>query len=115
MQTTADDAQIALAYRLLRGAIAADPKLADARYRLGLLDQEQNHWPESIPSLEAAIALKPEYAQAHYRLSQAYWRAGRKQEARAQMVLQKKYAEEQTEDLERRLKQITVLLADVHK
>ncbi|HEY9125503.1 MAG TPA: tetratricopeptide repeat protein, partial [Acidobacteriaceae bacterium] len=65
MQTTADDAQIALAYRLLRSAIAADPKLADARYRLGLLDQEQNHWRESIPSLEAAIALKPEHAQAH--------------------------------------------------
>jgi tetratricopeptide (TPR) repeat protein len=115
MQGTPDSEQIDMAYRLLHGAIAADPKLADARYRLGLLDQEQNNWARSIPSLESAIALKPDYAQAHYRLSMAYWRAGRKPEAKIQMELEKKYAQQQAEDLQRRLQQITILLADVHK
>ncbi len=113
-QGTSGDEQIALAYDLLRSAIAVDPKLADARYRLGLLDQEQNKWKESIPSLEAAVALEPEYVQAHYRLSLAYWRSGRKQEAKVQMELEKKYALRQAEDLQRKLKQITILLAQVH-
>lgn len=115
MQDAPGGEQIDVAYRLLHGAIAADSKLADARYRLGLLDQEQNNWAQSIPSLESAIALKPDYAQAHYRLSLAYWRAGRKPEAKAQMELEKKYAQQQAEDLQRRLQQITILLADVHK
>ena len=115
MQGQSDDKQIGVAYQLLRNAIAVDPKLADAWYRLGLLDQEQNNWTQSIPSLESAIALKPDYAQAHYRLSLAYWRAGRKPEAKTQMELEKKYAQQQAEDLQRRLDQITILLADVHK
>lgn len=115
MQGREEDAQIQLAYQLLHSAIAADPKLADARYRLGMLDQQQNRWAESIPLLEEAVALKPDYAQAHYRLSMAYWRAGRKQEAKEQMDLEKKYARQQDEDLNRKLQQITILMADVHK
>lgn len=114
-QGNASDGQVAQAYQLLRRAIATDPKLAEARYRLGLLDQEQNRWAESIPALEAAVALKANYAQAHYRLSMAYWRVGRKQEAKTQMDLEKRYAREQAEELERKLKQITILLAEVRK
>ena len=109
----ASDDQLQLAARLLADAIKADPKLADAQFEMGLLEQNRSSWPASIPYLEAAVALKPDYAQAHYRLALAYWRAGRKQEGQAEMELQKKYSKQQQEDLDQRLRQITTFLVDV--
>jgi len=78
------------------------------------LKQNQADWAGSIANLEAAVALKPDYAQAHYRLALAYWRSGRKQEGQAEMELQKEYAKQQQRDLDQRLRQITTFLVDVH-
>jgi tetratricopeptide (TPR) repeat protein len=110
----ADD-QTRQARALLEGAIAANPRLPEAHYQLGLLLQNQTDWSGSISHLEAAIALQPTLAQAHYRLALAYWRSGRKQEGQEQMELQKKYATQEKEDLDQRLRQITIFLVDGHK
>ena len=48
----ADKRDNAKARALLEQAIAADPKLADAYYQLGVLEQEGAHWQESVAPLE---------------------------------------------------------------
>jgi tetratricopeptide (TPR) repeat protein len=102
-----------LARTLLARAIAIDPGLADAQLEMGVVLQDESDWKGSIPYLERAIQLDPGLSQAHYRLARAYWRVGRKQEADAQMKLEKSSALEQQEDLHRRLSQITALTVNV--
>ncbi len=99
----------------LTHAIAADPHFADAQYQMGLLKQEESDWSGSIRNLESAVKLKPDLAQAHYRLALAYWRAGRKDEAQAQIALQKRYSQEERQELDQRLRQITTFLVNVEK
>ncbi|HWT65212.1 MAG TPA: tetratricopeptide repeat protein [Terracidiphilus sp.] len=101
-----EQANLGLVHDLLNAAIAANPKLAEAQYQMAVLKQDENSWPDSIPYLERAIALKPDYAQAHYHLALAYWRSGCKQEAQQQMDLQKKYSQQEQQDLDQRLRQI---------
>jgi tetratricopeptide (TPR) repeat protein len=100
---------------LLMRAIAAAPHFADAQYQMGLLKQEDGDWHGSVPNLELAVKLKPGLAQAHYRLALAYWRTGRKDEAQAQMAMQKQYSQQERQDLDQRLRQITTFLVDVKK
>ena len=103
-----------LARKLLEAALASDSKLPEAQFRMGKFLQDDNLWKESIPFLERAIVLKPDYATAHYRLARAYWRTGRKQDGDAQMELQKKFSHQEAEDLDRRLRQITRFVTDSH-
>jgi tetratricopeptide (TPR) repeat protein len=107
--------QMDVAFKLLTSALAVDPRSADAHYEMGLLKQDQGDWAGSVPNLERAIALKPDLAPAHYRLALAYWRTGRKQEGQAEMELQKKYAKQEREDMDRRLRQITTFIVDVRQ
>ena len=100
---------------LLQNAIVAEPRFANAQYQMGLLKQQDGDWQGSISNLENAVKLKPDLAQAHYRLALAYWRAGRKEEAEAHMALQKQYSQQEREDLDQRLRQITTFLVDVKK
>jgi len=104
----------ALARKLLESAIAADPRFADAQYQMGLLKQNQSDWAGSVANLEAAIRLKPDFAKAHYRLALAYRRQGRRQDSEAEMALQEKFATQQEQDLDQRLRQITTFVVDVH-
>jgi tetratricopeptide (TPR) repeat protein len=80
---------------------------------MGVVLQDSSDWKGSSPYLERALKLKPDYAQAHYRLARAYWRTGRKAEGQAQMELQKKFARQEQEDLRRRLDRITSLAVTV--
>jgi lipopolysaccharide biosynthesis regulator YciM len=112
---TASEQKTDQARTLLNHAIAAAPHFADAQYQMGLLKQEDGDWRGSIPNLESAVKLKPDLSQAHYRLSLAYWRAGRKDEAQDQMALQKQYSQHERQDLDQRLRQITTFLVDVKK
>jgi tetratricopeptide (TPR) repeat protein len=115
LDETATENRVTLARKLLDHAIVADPKAPDAKYELGVLKQNQGDWMGSVSDLENAIALKPNLAQAHYRLGLAYWRTGRQQDGQMQMELQKKYSKQQKEDLEGRLRQITTFIVDVPK
>jgi predicted Zn-dependent protease len=109
-----DDQSAESARKLLQRALATDPNLAEAQFEMGVVLQEGSDWKGSIPYLERAVKLKPDYSQAHYRLARAYWKTGRRQEGDEQMQLQKKSAREEQEELHRRLVEITSLAVSVH-
>lgn len=113
LQGASSGEQMSQARELLKSAMAADTRSSDAFFQMGILQQTQGEWDKSIANLETAIKLKPDLAEAHYRLALAYWRAGRKQEARAQIALQKQFHQQQQNDLDHRLRQITTFLVNV--
>jgi tetratricopeptide (TPR) repeat protein len=115
LQGQLSEDRMRLAGTLLGNALAADPKLPEARYQRGVLAQDRGQWAASIADLEAAIAEKPALAVAHYRLGLAYARTGRKQEAEQQMELNLKYKNEQQQDIDRRLRQVTLFLVKEQK
>jgi tetratricopeptide (TPR) repeat protein len=106
----ADKRDNAKARRLLDQATAADPKLADAWYQLGVLEQEQGQWQMSTGALEKAIAVKPTLAEAHYRLARAYSHLGRHDDAAKEIALQQRYSKEHKESVDARLKEVTTFL-----
>ncbi len=105
-----DQQDLALAERLLRQAIVADPKFPESYYHLGVLEQQKRDWSASIAPLEKAIALKPAYSQAHYRLALAYSHTGQHEKAQAEIALQQKYSQQEKDDLNARFKQVTTFL-----
>jgi len=101
-----------LARNLLQQALDSNPNLPEAQFQTGMIMQDAKDWKGSIPYLERAVRLKPDYAQAHYHLALAYWRTGHKQDGDAQMGLQKKFARQEQEDLDRRFRQLTTFVMD---
>ena len=103
-----------LARQLLRQAMAADPRLAQAYFEMGVLEQEELHWLESVAFLEQAVTLDPQYAEAHYRLARAYARIGRREQAQTEIALQQKYSQRKKEIVDARLKDLTTFLITLH-
>jgi len=60
------------AVALLRGAVKADPRNADARLLLGSLLMEAGDQAESIAELSEGVRLRPRSAEAHNALGEAY-------------------------------------------
>lgn len=108
-----DPKGIALARRLLMNAIKAQPNLAQARFAMGLLLQNEQKWKQSIPELETAIRLNPKYAAAHYRLALAYSHAGEHEKAQQEIVLEQKFSKEQSAETEARLQKVTTFLVSM--
>ncbi len=95
---------------LLDQSLAADPRLPEASYLLGMLDQQEGKWAESIPPLQKAIALKPDFAKAHYRLGLAWSHTGKRELAQQEIALEQKYSKQETDDLNARFKKVTTFL-----
>lgn len=102
------------ARKLLETAIADDPHSPEAYYQMGLLEQYQSRWPESIVPLEKAIALKPAFSKAHYRLALAYSHAGEREKAHQEIALQKQYSQQEKDDLNAKFKEVTTFLVTMH-
>jgi tetratricopeptide (TPR) repeat protein len=110
----ADTDQLKTAERLLLAATRSAPELPEARYGMGLLLQTESKWQQSVPELEAAIRLKPDYASAHYRLALAWSHTGQHEKAQAEIALERKYSSQEKNDVEGRLRQVTTFLVTVH-
>ncbi|HEY7697215.1 MAG TPA: tetratricopeptide repeat protein [Vicinamibacteria bacterium] len=74
------------AERELKRAIEIDPKHAEARCFLGALYLDNQDLVSATRELELSVSLAPRYAKAHYYLGQAYLRAGRRDEANAELA-----------------------------
>ncbi len=96
--------------QFLNQAIAADPKLAQAYYQLGVLEQQRSQWKQSAVVLEKAIALRPAYPEAHYRLSRAYSHLGMREQAQQQMALQQQYSQQEKDNLNARMQEVVTFL-----
>jgi tetratricopeptide (TPR) repeat protein len=103
---------LTVAAKLLDAAIQVDPKLAAAHLEKGYLLQYQDQWKESIPELETSVALKPESSRAHYLLALAYARTGNRDKAREQIVLQKKYREQEKEGVDARFNEVKTFITN---
>ena len=110
MRKSADDPTRADAASLLRSAVKADPKLAEAWYQLGVFDQEKRDWTASQADLEQAVRLRPMYSEAHYRLSRAYAHTGHKDEANAEIAVQRQTAEFAQQEERRRMEGVLTFL-----
>jgi len=106
--------QLDQARHLLEEAIASDPKLPEAYYQLGVLEQQRLEWTESAASLRKAIELRPAFAEAHYRLSRAYSHAGDAELARKEIALQQQYSQQEKDESNARLKEVTIFLTASH-
>ena len=110
MRKPADDSTRADAETLLRSAVKANPKLAEAWYELGVLEQEKREWAASQADLEQAVRLRPMYSEAHYRLSRAYAHTGHKDEANAEIAVQRQTAEFAQQEERRRMEGVLTFL-----
>jgi tetratricopeptide (TPR) repeat protein len=86
---------------LLRRAIVADPKLAEAHLQLGNLNADQGKFAEAIPEYQRALELNSDLADAHYRLGQAYVRTSQKDKAQEQFQVYQQLRAEHLADLEK--------------
>jgi len=83
--------------RLLKRAAALDPKLAQARFRLGALYFDQGRYAEAAKELRQAVRLQPDLAEARYRLAQVYLRTGEKALAEQELEAFRKLGEQGAE------------------
>jgi predicted Zn-dependent protease len=106
--------QLELARHLLQQALAAQPQFAQAYFEMGVLEQQEMHWRESVAPLERAVALDPKFAEAHYRLAQAYARIGKREQAQREIAIQQKYSKQKKENVDARLLDLKTFLITLH-
>jgi tetratricopeptide (TPR) repeat protein len=94
----------------LQQALTADPKLTEAYYQMGVLEQQRSRWKESAVVLEKAVELRPSYPEAHYRLSRAYSHLGMRDDAQKQMALQQQYAQQEKDHINARMQEVMTFL-----
>lgn len=86
---------------LLKRAIAADPKIAEAHLQLGNLNADQSKFAEAIPEYQRALELNSDLADAHYRLAQSYVRTGQKDKAQEQFQVYQQLRAQHLADLDK--------------
>jgi len=86
---------------LLRKSISLDPRLADAHLQLGVLLQDLHRDQEATEEFKAAVQLKPDNPDAHYRLAQAYVRAGDKERGQEEFQLYGKLQKNRADEAEK--------------
>jgi tetratricopeptide (TPR) repeat protein len=86
---------------LLNKAVHLDPKLSEGFLQLGILYSETKDLPRAIAAYQYAIEISPRMAEAHYRLAQAYRRAGEVSKAEEQLQLYKRISKERQEQADR--------------
>jgi tetratricopeptide (TPR) repeat protein len=101
------------AQTFLEKSIRLDPRFGPAYVELGALAFQRGDFPQAIKNYQQAIAVDPQLAEAHYRLSLAYKRSGDDPAAKREMDAYQsaqKMESVQAEEQNRDLKQFLVIL-----
>jgi protein O-GlcNAc transferase len=85
-----DDARTAL-----ENAAKLDPRSPDPQFELGKLFESQQDWEKARLAFKRVVALRPQFAPAHYQLSRVYARMGLHSEASAEAKLTSSIVESQ--------------------
>lgn len=86
---------------LLENAIRLDPHFGAAFLQLGIVFSEENDVARAIASFQSAIESDPGMEEAHYRLGQAYRKAGETAKAQKEIQMYQQLAKESAQQLER--------------
>jgi tetratricopeptide (TPR) repeat protein len=98
---------------LLKRSTALDPKFPDPHLQLGILYAGEQRYADAIGEYQQAIKLKPDLADAHYRLAQAYSHTGKKVLANREFELYERFHQQQMAEDERRRKEAGQPIFDV--
>jgi len=85
---------------LLEKAVQLDPKFGAAYLQLGILYSERGNYSRAIAGYQEAINVNPELEEPHYRLAQAYNRAGEKSKAQAELQLYEQLSKKTSDEVE---------------
>jgi tetratricopeptide (TPR) repeat protein len=96
-----DSENVAQAEFQLKRAVQFDPTLGVGYLQLGVLYAEQKDFSRAISSYESAIQASPQLEEAHYRLAQAYKRAGEKVKAEEELRVYNQISKSKDEEVER--------------
>ena len=86
---------------LLNRTVRLDPRFDAAYVQLGILHAEQRDLTQAITDFRRAIDAAPDLEEAHYRLAQAYRETGQTEQAKAEMKLYQRLAQESQQKTER--------------
>ncbi len=101
------DAQVsARVESLLKNAVRRDPKFAEAYLQLGIVDASQGKAAAAISDFQHAIENQPDLEEAHYRLAQAYRASGKIEQAKAEIDVYQRLAQQSAQDKEREHREI---------
>ena len=95
---------------LLKQASPRTPASPRHIMSLGFSPSSDPQWPQSSVLFEKAVALRPAYSEAHYRLSRAYAHMGRHDEAQQQIALQQQYSQQEKDRLNTRMQEMVTFL-----
>jgi tetratricopeptide (TPR) repeat protein len=91
---------------LLKKSAALDPAFPDVHLQLGILYADERKYPEAIQEYQQAIKLKPDLADAHYRLAQAYFRTGQKEQAQQEFEVHERLHKQQLAEAEKQRREV---------
>jgi tetratricopeptide (TPR) repeat protein len=95
-----DQNQIEAIEQHLKQALALDPHLADAHFRLGTAYAARQDWRNAVSEFQAALREDPTLVEAHYRLGQIYMRSGDAQNAKEQLQMHQQQRAAQKAEVE---------------
>jgi tetratricopeptide (TPR) repeat protein len=91
---------------LLEKAVRLDPNLSAAFLELGAVFADRGDLPRAIAAFENAIKISPSLEEAHYRLAQAYQKAGQTIEAQKERAIYQQLSRESEQAWEHERSQI---------
>jgi tetratricopeptide (TPR) repeat protein len=100
---------------LLEKAVRLDPHLDAAYLQLGIVFAEQGNIPRAISAYQSAIDGNPSMEEAHYRLAQAYRKAGESAKASREIELYQQLSKQSARELERERAEIQQFVIELRK